>query len=58
MKWRDIDINRWQENANNRPVWRGLIKLHAKTLKQPKSHQLSGHDDECVTDSFSAGLSD
>ena len=18
MKWRDIDINRWQENANNR----------------------------------------
>ena len=38
-----------------------LSKLHAGTLKQPKSHQLSAYDDddddESVTDSFSAGLS-
>ena len=38
-----------------------LSKLHAGTLKQPKSHQLSAYhddDDECVTDSFSVVLSD
>ena len=45
-----------------------LSKLHAGTLKQPKSHRLSAaaaaddddddDDDEWVTESFSAGLSD
>ena len=47
-----------------------LSKLHAGTLKQPKSHQLSAYDDddddddddndddECVINSFSAGLCD
>ena len=38
-----------------------LSKLHAGTLKQPKSHQLSAYDDdddECVTDSFSVVLSE
>ena len=27
MNWRDIDLNRWPERANDRPTWRRLIKL-------------------------------
>ena len=27
LNWREIDLNRWQEKANDIPTWRRLIKL-------------------------------
>ena len=31
MNWRDIDLNRWQDRANDRPTWRRLRTVLVET---------------------------
>ena len=46
FKWRDINLNRWQESANNIPIWRTY-----QTLLKPRTvlvEPTDCHDDDIL----------